>query len=339
MTVDFALRLASAAARVLAPTAARCWSARTRALSGYMFESALEAGFVAAGVDVLLRAAADPGHRLHAAAPRLRLRRRDQRLAQPLRRQRHQVLRPGRRQASRRARAADRGLLDEPRSRASPGSSARRRASTASGRTTRSSAPRPAARHGPVRLKLVIDCANGAAYKVAPRVLADLGAEIIPIGCSPNGRNINDGCGSTEPGAAAAHGAGRARARRHRAGRRRRPARDGRPPRPGGGRRPAALRARARAPGRGRADGAGGRHGDEQPRARARAAELGIEFRRAAVGDRYVLQMLREARRHARRRDVRAPALPRQARRRATGSWRRCRCSRRCASRASRSRS
>ena len=49
-------------------------------------------------------------------------------------------------------------------------------------------------------LKLVIDCANGAAYKVAPRVLADLGAEIVPIGCSPNGRNINDGCGSTDPG-------------------------------------------------------------------------------------------------------------------------------------------
>jgi phosphoglucosamine mutase len=48
-------------------------------------------------------------------------------------------------------------------------------------------------------LKLVIDCANGAGYKVAPRVLADLGAEIVPIGCSPNGRNINDGCGSTNP--------------------------------------------------------------------------------------------------------------------------------------------
>jgi phosphoglucosamine mutase len=47
--------------------------------------------------------------------------------------------------------------------------------------------------------KLVVDCAHGAAYKVAPRVLADLGAEIIPIGCSPNGRNINAGCGSTQP--------------------------------------------------------------------------------------------------------------------------------------------
>ena len=48
-------------------------------------------------------------------------------------------------------------------------------------------------------LKIVIDCANGAAYKVGPRILSDLGAEIVPIGCSPNGRNINDGCGSTVP--------------------------------------------------------------------------------------------------------------------------------------------
>jgi phosphoglucosamine mutase len=48
-------------------------------------------------------------------------------------------------------------------------------------------------------LKLVVDCANGAAYKVAPRVLSDLGADVVPIGASPNGRNINDGCGSTAP--------------------------------------------------------------------------------------------------------------------------------------------
>jgi phosphoglucosamine mutase len=48
-------------------------------------------------------------------------------------------------------------------------------------------------------LKIVIDCSHGAAYKVAPRVLSELGAEIVPIGCSPNGRNINDSCGSTKP--------------------------------------------------------------------------------------------------------------------------------------------
>lgn len=46
-------------------------------------------------------------------------------------------------------------------------------------------------------LKVVVDCANGAAYKAAPAVLWELGAEVIPIGVSPNGKNINDGCGST----------------------------------------------------------------------------------------------------------------------------------------------
>ena len=46
-------------------------------------------------------------------------------------------------------------------------------------------------------LKIVIDCAHGAAYKVAPEVLWELGADIIKIGVSPNGTNINDGCGST----------------------------------------------------------------------------------------------------------------------------------------------
>jgi phosphoglucosamine mutase len=52
-------------------------------------------------------------------------------------------------------------------------------------------------------LKVVIDCANGAAYKAAPEVLWELGAEVIPVGVSPNGMNINDGCGSTDISAAA----------------------------------------------------------------------------------------------------------------------------------------
>ncbi|GAA0298536.1 phosphoglucosamine mutase [Rhodovulum strictum] len=60
-------------------------------------------------------------------------------------------------------------------------------------------------------LKVVIDCANGAAYRVAPEVLWELGAEVIPLGVSPNGLNINDKCGSTHTDAAAAavvaHGA------------------------------------------------------------------------------------------------------------------------------------
>jgi phosphoglucosamine mutase len=60
-------------------------------------------------------------------------------------------------------------------------------------------------------LKVVIDCANGAAYKAAPLVLWELGAEVIPVGVAPNGTNINEKCGSTYTQTAAeavvAHGA------------------------------------------------------------------------------------------------------------------------------------
>lgn len=60
-------------------------------------------------------------------------------------------------------------------------------------------------------LKVVIDCANGAAYRAAPEVLWELGAEVIPVGVTPNGHNINLNCGSTHTATAAeavvAHGA------------------------------------------------------------------------------------------------------------------------------------
>jgi phosphoglucosamine mutase len=49
-------------------------------------------------------------------------------------------------------------------------------------------------------LRIVVDCANGAAYKVAPTALYELGAEVIEIGVKPNGFNINEECGSTHPG-------------------------------------------------------------------------------------------------------------------------------------------
>lgn len=60
-------------------------------------------------------------------------------------------------------------------------------------------------------LKVVVDCANGAAHRAAPEILWELGAEVIPVGVSPNGLNINLDCGSTKPQVAAetviAHGA------------------------------------------------------------------------------------------------------------------------------------
>ncbi len=60
-------------------------------------------------------------------------------------------------------------------------------------------------------LKLVVDCANGAAYKVAPTILWELGAEVVPLGVAPDGFNINKGCGSLSTDAmrsqVVAHGA------------------------------------------------------------------------------------------------------------------------------------
>ena len=48
-------------------------------------------------------------------------------------------------------------------------------------------------------IKIVVDCAHGAGYRVAPEVLSELGAEVIPIGVDPNGLNINAGCGALHP--------------------------------------------------------------------------------------------------------------------------------------------
>ncbi|BBK39410.1 phosphoglucosamine mutase [Allostella sp. ATCC 35155] len=60
-------------------------------------------------------------------------------------------------------------------------------------------------------LKIVVDCANGAAYRVAPTVLYELGAEVVPLAVAPDGFNINAGCGATHPEAmceaVVAHGA------------------------------------------------------------------------------------------------------------------------------------
>jgi phosphoglucosamine mutase len=201
MTVEFALRLASAAARVLAPEGGTALVGKDTRLSGYMFEAALEAGFVAAGVDVqLIGPLPTPGiayltqkfdcrfgvvisasHNLYEDNGIKFFDARGGKLSDEL--EQHIE-----------------SYLDEP---------ALTLASNRLGKAVRvdksrvvyqdfcaSVLPQGMDLSG---LKVVIDCANGAAYKVAPRVLSDLGAEIIPIGCSPNGRNINLRCGSTAP--------------------------------------------------------------------------------------------------------------------------------------------
>jgi phosphoglucosamine mutase len=201
MTVEFALRLAGAAGRVLAPDGGRVLVGKDTRLSGYMFESALEAGFVAAGVDVLL-AGPLPTPGIAYLVQRL-----DCSFGAVISASHNRFDdngikffdRSGAKLADELEEAIE-SHLDEP---------ALTRESGSLGRATRvdseralyqafcaSTMPQGMRLDG---LKIVIDCANGAAYKVAPRVLADLGAEIVPIGCSPNGRNINDGCGSTSP--------------------------------------------------------------------------------------------------------------------------------------------
>ncbi|MEM9124175.1 MAG: phosphoglucosamine mutase [Pseudomonadota bacterium] len=76
------------------------------------------------------------------------------------------------------------------------------------GERIKSSLPRDLRLEG---LKVVVDCANGAAHRTAPEVLWELGADVVPVGTSPNGKNINLNCGSTKPVLASetvvAHGA------------------------------------------------------------------------------------------------------------------------------------
>jgi phosphoglucosamine mutase len=201
MTVDFTLKLASAAARVLAPGGGRVLIGKDTRVSGYMFESALEAGFVAAGVDVMLIG----------PLPTPGIAYMTQRLGcsfgvvisashNPYQDNGIKFFDATGSKLSDRVEQEIECLLDL---------AVVTQESQHLGKAVRidrsrsqyqdfcaSTIPAGMNLKG---LKIVIDCANGAGYKVAPRVLADLGAEIVPIGCSPNGRNINDGCGSMAP--------------------------------------------------------------------------------------------------------------------------------------------
>ena len=202
LTVDFALRLASAAARVLAPEGGSVLIGKDTRVSGYMFESALEAGFVAAGVDVMLIGP------LPTPGIAYMTRRFGCRLGVVISAS-HNLF-------------EDNGIKffdaegtklsdeDEERIEAELELLPVTRDSRSLGRASRVDRARTqyqafcastlATGVDLSGMKIVIDCANGAGYKVAPRTLADLGADIVPIGCSPNGRNINEGCGSTVPG-------------------------------------------------------------------------------------------------------------------------------------------
>lgn len=201
LTVDFVLRLASAAARALAPGGGKVLIGKDTRLSGYMFEAALEAGFVAAGMDVMMIGPLPtPGVAFMT---------------------RHYGCRFGVVISASHNLYEDNGIkffdaeggklsdADEMRIEAELERGPVTLESNGLGRVVRVDKTRRAYQEFCMAtmpqgvtlsgMKIVVDCAHGAAYKVAPRILTDLGAEIVPIGCSPNGRNINIGCGAMAP--------------------------------------------------------------------------------------------------------------------------------------------
>lgn len=201
MTAEFALRLASAAARVLAPDGGSVVIGKDTRVSGYMLESALEAGFVAAGMDVLLLGPLPtPGiahlTKAHGAD-----------LGVVISASHNPFYDNGIKffdgEGSKLPDAVEEQIeacLDQPAITRDSSSLGQARRVDSAGedyqRFCLSTVPDDLRLDD---LKIVLDCSHGAGYKVAPRVMAALGAEIIPIGCSPNGKNINDGCGTTSP--------------------------------------------------------------------------------------------------------------------------------------------
>lgn len=201
MTVEFAVRLASAAGRALIPGGGSVVVGKDPRISGYMFESALEAGFVATGADVkLLQVMPTPG-----IAYLTRVLGAD--LGVVISASHNSFHdngikffdRNGSKLSDEQQEMIEQYLNDPPITRSSVSlGRAERRYDAVDRYSTfcKQSVPDGVDFQG---LRIVVDGANGATYKIGPRVFADLGADVISIGCSPNGKNINDGCGSTCP--------------------------------------------------------------------------------------------------------------------------------------------
>jgi len=212
ITPDFVLRLGYAAGKVLAGADRRVAKPGSRPtvligkdtrVSGYMLEAALEAGFSAAGVDVML---AGP-----MPTPAVAYLTRALRLSagvvisashNPYYDNGIKFFSADGNKLPDEVEAMIESALDEPLECApSERLGKARRLDDAAGRYIefcKSTFPAAFDLHG---LKIVLDCAHGAAYHIAPHVFHELGAEVISIGVAPNGFNINDGVGATAPDA------------------------------------------------------------------------------------------------------------------------------------------
>ena len=207
ITPDFVLRLAHAVGRVLRRTEERptVLIGKDTRISGYMLESALESGFNSAGVDVvLLGPLPTPGVAYLTRAQRASL--------GVVISASHNAYpdngikffsATGAKLPDEWELAVEAMMAEDPQWADSAHLGRARRLDDAAGRyiefckSTFSS-------HLSLRgMKIVVDAANGAAYQIAPKVFHELGAEVISIGCAPDGLNINDGVGATHPEALA----------------------------------------------------------------------------------------------------------------------------------------
>ena len=203
ITPDFVLRLAHAVGRVLKRTEARptVLIGKDTRISGYMLESALESGFNSAGVDVvLLGPLPTPGVAYLTRAQRASL-------GVVISASHNAFPDNGIKFFSAQGAKLDdawelavEAALEEPpvwSDSAALGKA--RRLDDAAGRYIEFCKSTFAHDLTLKSLKVVVDGAHGAAYHIAPKVFHELGAEVIAIGCSPDGMNINDGVGATHP--------------------------------------------------------------------------------------------------------------------------------------------
>ncbi len=216
MTADMALRIGAAVGRYFRREAGgvhRVVIGKDTRLSGYMFESALTAGLTSTGMNVLLLGPVPtPAVGLMTRSMRADLGVMISASHNPAEDNGIKFFGPDGFKLSDQAELEIEALIEAGVTPAQAGNIGRAKriddARFRYGERVKSSLPRDIRLDG---LKVVVDCAHGAAHRAAPEILWELGAEVIPMGISPDGTNINRGCGSTQPQAAAemvvAHGA------------------------------------------------------------------------------------------------------------------------------------
>jgi len=203
ITPDFVLRLGHAVGQVLRRSEAHptVLIGKDTRISGYMLESALEAGFASAGVNVLLTGPLPtPGVAYLTRALRLNLGVVISASHNPFADNGIKFFSSGGEKLPDAWELEVEAALEEsPRWVDSSSLGRARRIEDARGRYVEFCKATFGSNLSLKGLKLVVDGAHGAGYQVAPNVFHELGAEVISIGCAPNGLNINDGVGATHP--------------------------------------------------------------------------------------------------------------------------------------------